>query len=65
MTKQEFEIRLEDGKTVTGEQYKVIEYVYMYHPAIDAVRGKDQIAILYDMFGMTVDVTDNNGGMER
>ena len=54
MTKQEFESRLEDGKTVTGEQYKVIEYVYMYHPAIDAVRGKDQIAILYDMFGMTV-----------
>ena len=54
MTKQEFEVRLTGEKTVTNEQYKVIEYVYMYHPAIDAVRGKDQIAILYDMFGMTV-----------
>lgn len=54
MTKQEFENRLEDGKTVTREQYKVIEYVYMYHPAIDAVRGKDQIASLYNMFGMAV-----------
>lgn len=54
MTKQEFESRLEDGKAVSVEQYRVIEYVYMYHPAIDAVRGKDQIAILYNMFGMTV-----------
>ena len=54
MTKQEFESRLDDGKTVTGGQYKVIEYVYMYHPAIDAVHGKDQIAYLYNKFGMTV-----------
>lgn len=54
MTKQEFESRLEDGKAVSGEQYRVIEYVYMYHPAIDAVRGKDQIASLYNMFGMAV-----------
>lgn len=54
MTKQEFESRLEAGKTVTGGQYKIIEYVYMYHPAIDEVHGKDQIASLYNMFGMTV-----------
>ena len=54
MTKQEFESRLEAGKTVTGGQYKIIEYVYMYYPAIDEVHGKDQIASLYNMFGMTV-----------
>ena len=54
MTKQEFESRLDAGKTVTGGQYKVIEYVYMYYPAIDEVHGKDQIASLYNMFGMTV-----------
>lgn len=54
MTKQEFESRLEPGKTVTGGQYKIIEYVYMYYPAIDAVHGKDQIAYLYNTFGMTV-----------
>lgn len=54
MTKQEFESRLGHGKTVTGGQYKIIEYVYMYYPAIDAVEGKDQIASLYSMFGMTV-----------
>lgn len=54
MTKQEFESRLEPGKTVTGGQYKIIEYVYMFYPAIDEARGKDQIASLYNMFGMTV-----------
>lgn len=54
MTKQEFEVRLTGEKTVTNEQYKVIEYVYTYHPAISNISGKDQIAILYDMFGMTV-----------
>lgn len=54
MTKQEFEVRLTGEKTVTDEQYKEIEYVYNYYPAISNISGKDQIAILYDMFGMTV-----------
>lgn len=54
MTKQEFESRLDGGKTVTDEQYKIIEYVYTYYPAISNLMGKDQIAMLYDMFGMTV-----------
>ena len=54
MTKQEFESRLEPGKTVTDEQYKIIEYVYTYHPAISNIMGKDQIAYLYNTFGMTV-----------
>ena len=31
MQKQEFEERIE--RTVTDEQYKVIEEVYMWHPA--------------------------------
>lgn len=53
MTKQEFESRL-NGKTVTNKQYELIEYVYTYHPAISNIVGKDQIAMLYDMFGMTV-----------
>lgn len=54
MTKQEFDVRLAGDKTVTDEQYKLIEYVYTHHPAISNISGKDQIAILYDMFGMTV-----------
>lgn len=32
MQKQEFEERIE--RTVTDEQYKVIEEVYMWHPSI-------------------------------
>lgn len=54
MTKQEFESRLGEGKTVTDAQYKVIEYVYNFYPAISETAGKDQIACLYSMFGMTV-----------
>ena len=38
MQKQEFEERIE--KTVTDEQYKVIEEVYMWHPSIRNTSGK-------------------------
>ena len=47
MQKQEFEERIE--RTVTDEQYKVIEEVYMWHPS-----GKDEVAELYKSFGMTI-----------
>lgn len=58
MNKQEFNNRVEMFKgeepTLTEQQYKTIEYVYTWHPAIDAVKGKDQIAYLYSEFGMRV-----------
>lgn len=41
MMKNEFEELL--GQTVTSEQYEVIETVYMFHPVIDDVKGKQQI----------------------
>lgn len=37
MQKQEFEERIE--RTVTDEQYKVIEEVYMWHPSIRFYEG--------------------------
>lgn len=37
MQKQEFEERIE--RTVTDEQYKVIEEVYMWHPSIRNTSG--------------------------
>lgn len=40
--------------TISSEDYKVIELVYTFHPAISEVRGKEQIALLYTTFGMTV-----------
>lgn len=52
MQKQEFEERIE--RTVTDEQYKVIEEVYMWHPSIRNTSGKDEVAELYKSFGMTI-----------
>lgn len=43
MQKQEFEERIE--RTVTDEQYKVIEEVYMWHPSIRNTSGKDDYTI--------------------
>ncbi len=52
MTKTEFEERI--GKTVSESDYKAIETVYTFHPAIDNIRGKDQIATIYSTAGITV-----------
>ena len=52
MMKQEFEARIK--ATVTAEDYEVIEKVYTFHPIIDEVDGKDQIAKLYAIGGMAL-----------
>lgn len=41
MQKQEFEERIE--RTVTDEQYKVIEEVYMWHPSMASHSLKSNI----------------------
>jgi hypothetical protein len=38
----------------TNEDWEIIEKVYNYHPSINEVTGKDQIAYLYFHFGMRV-----------
>ena len=48
MQKQEFEERIE--RTVTDEQYKVIEEVYMWHPSIRNTSGKDEVGIFKEEF---------------
>lgn len=50
MMKSEFEKLIDCA--VSNEEYKIIELVYMYHPAIDEVKGKKQIAVLYNTCGM-------------
>lgn len=50
MMKDEFEKLI--GKTVSDDDYDIIENVYTWHPAIDEVKGKDQIATLYKTGGM-------------
>ncbi len=50
MMKSEFEERI--GKQVKDGEYPIIEFVYTWHPSIDNVKGKDQIAKIYTDFGM-------------
>ena len=48
MTREEFNSRV--SSPVSAEQYQAIEYV-SYHPAIDPVKGKEQIAQLWEIGG--------------
>lgn len=52
MTKQEFEKLARS--TVTNEEYKIIEKVYTWHPAIQNTDGKNQIATIFLAGGMAV-----------
>ena len=52
MQKHEFEERIEG--TVSDEDYKLIEFVYQFHPVIRNVSGKDEVAELYKSFGMAL-----------
>lgn len=59
MTKQEFveflrRIPGHEMAEISQEEYTRIEYVYMFHPAIPDVGGKDVIAHIYAYGGMTV-----------
>lgn len=51
MNREEFESRITASKP-TEEEFKIIEFVYNYHPSISDVDGKKQIADLYSAFGM-------------
>lgn len=50
MMKHEFEERV--GCEISDQNYEIIETVYTWHPAINEVVGKDQIATLYETGGM-------------
>lgn len=58
MMTNEFEARLAEyagagnERPFTDDDYSKIEYVYTWHPAIKAVGGKEQIAIIWQEFGM-------------
>ena len=59
MMKSEFIERLHaipghEKDDVTADEYAHIEYVYMFHPSIPDVGGKDTIAHLYAFGGMLV-----------
>ena len=51
MLKEELEARTGE---VSQEVYDLINFVYMYHPSIDYFNGKQQVATLYNTFGITI-----------
>lgn len=53
MLKQEFieRLKIPDKDIITEPMYDNIEFVYTWHPIIDEIKGKDQIAKLYDLGG--------------
>ena len=56
MTREEFNSLIEPEKTKrpNDEDWKIIEFVYTFHPSISETRGKEQIAYLYKTFGMRI-----------
>lgn len=52
MTKKEFQ-QLVD-RSVSDEDYSVIEKVYTWHPVISNVSRKEEVAELYKSFGMAI-----------
>ena len=68
MLKREFEELA--NRSVSEEEYKVIETVYQWHPSVKGTSGKDEVAELYKSFGMAVfyDLlprAEKNRGLER
>ena len=41
-------------KQMSSSDYQVVELVYTYHPAIPDIGGKERIAALFTLGGMTV-----------
>lgn len=52
MMKNEFENLIH--KSLTDEEYELIETVYMWHPAIRNTSGKEEVAELYKSFGLII-----------
>ena len=52
MTRSSFEYNA--GKTITDEEYKIIEFVAKYHPSVDRAKEEKQLGELYKNYGMTL-----------
>jgi len=58
MTREEFESQLKELSPIPRipnvEDFKLIEYVYIFHPSISETDGKRQVALLYYEFGIRI-----------
>lgn len=52
MTREEFNERV--TQPVFPAEYKIIDFVYNFHPAISNTNGKNQIVMIYEYGGMRV-----------
>lgn len=52
MCKEEFQNLI--GMEVSDEDYAIIEKVFLFHPAVSEVSGKEEVAELYKSFGLVV-----------
>ena len=52
MQKHEFEQRI--LQPISDEDYKLIEFVYQFHPVVRETSGKEEVAELYKSFGMAI-----------
>lgn len=50
MNQQEFETRIKSA--VSPEDFEIVQEVYIFHPSIPDVGGKDVIAKIWKQFGM-------------
>lgn len=53
MTKEEFLDRVL-AKDVKEPDFEIIEFVYTWHPLISETEGKEQVAFLYNNFGIGI-----------
>ena len=58
MTREEFESQLKELSPIpripNEEEYKLISFVYTFHPSISETDGKRQVALLYHEFGIRI-----------
>ena len=56
MTKKEFLEKAGNNITVSDENFRIIDYVYQYHPSIqnNNVKGIEQMIDLYKNYGMAL-----------
>lgn len=63
MMQHEFEARI--NQKVTEQEWSVVETIYTFHPAIDNVDGKDQIAKIWKKAADEATRNDILAGMHR
>ncbi|MCM1120082.1 MAG: hypothetical protein NC543_12080 [bacterium] len=52
MVKEEFQDMI--GQIISDQDYEIINTVYNFHPSVNEVSGKEEVAELYKSFGLAI-----------